>query len=72
MTHLVNKYYDIDHRNKISYTMYSGNLSGVEPEATASEIKKAYYVKARESHPDRNPNNAQANAEFQKIGQVQK
>ena len=44
--------------------------TGIEPEATPSEIKKAYYIKAKESHPDRNPNNAAASANFQKIGQV--
>eukprot|EP01036_Dinobryon_divergens_P033938 gene33938-43844_t len=55
-------------KNVVDRELY--DTLGVEPEATASEIKKAYYVKARESHPDRNPNNAQANAEFQKIGQA--
>jgi len=46
-------------------------ILGIEPEAGPSEIKKAYYIKARENHPDRNLNNASANANFQKIGQVQ-
>mmetsp|Transcript_23585 Transcript_23585/g.39300 ORF Transcript_23585/g.39300 Transcript_23585/m.39300 type:complete len:664 (+) Transcript_23585:76-2067(+) len=43
---------------------------GVEPEATASEIKKAYYVLARKNHPDRNPDDADAKANFQKISQA--
>lgn len=45
------------------------DVLGVEPEATAGEIKKAYYVKARLHHPDRNPG-PEANAMFQKIGQA--
>jgi hypothetical protein len=43
---------------------------GVEPEATAAEIKRAYYVEARKNHPDRNPDNAEAKANFQKISQA--
>jgi hypothetical protein len=46
------------------------DVLGVEPEATASEIKKAYYIKARESHPDRHPDDPTANAKFQKIGEA--
>ena len=42
----------------------------VEPEATAAEIKKAYYMKAKKNHPDRNPDNAEAKANFQKISQA--
>jgi curved DNA-binding protein CbpA len=45
------------------------DILGIEPEATAAEIKKAYYAKAREYHPDRNPS-AEANARFQRIGQA--
>jgi curved DNA-binding protein CbpA len=46
------------------------DVLGIEPEATSSEIKKAYYVKARQSHPDRNPGDESAKANFQKIGQA--
>jgi curved DNA-binding protein CbpA len=45
------------------------DILGIEPEATAAEIKKAYYAKAREYHPDRNPS-TEANARFQRIGQA--
>lgn len=46
------------------------DILGVEPEATAAEIKKAYYIEARKNHPDRNPDNAEAKANFQKISQA--
>lgn len=46
------------------------DILGVEPEATASEIKKAYYIEAKKNHPDRNPDNAEAKANFQKISQA--
>ena len=45
------------------------DLLGIEPNATNSEVKKAYYVKARESHPDRNPDPL-AHSKFQKIGEA--
>ena len=44
------------------------DLLGVEPEATQSQIKKAYHKKSLECHPDKNPNRQEeANKEFQKI-----
>ena len=46
------------------------DLLGVPTNANSAQIKKAYYVKARESHPDRNPNDPEAHNKFQKIGEA--
>ena len=42
-------------------------LLGVSRTATADEIKKAYRQRAREFHPDANPNDAAAAEQFKKI-----
>ena len=40
---------------------------GVTPDATPSEVKKAYMVKARMMHPDKNPDDPDAKVELQRI-----
>lgn len=42
-------------------------ILGVPETATEEEIKKAYRKLAREWHPDRNPNKAQAEERFKEI-----
>lgn len=44
------------------------DILDVPPNATQAEIKKAYYKKAKQSHPDRHPNDPDAHAKFQQIG----
>lgn len=46
------------------------DVLGIEPEATCAEIKKAYYLKARSSHPDKNLSDPLAQRKFQQIGEA--
>jgi molecular chaperone DnaJ len=45
-------------------------LLGVQRTATADEIKKAYRQRARDFHPDANPDNAEAAEQFKKVAQA--
>jgi molecular chaperone DnaJ len=38
--------------------------------ATEKEIKRAYLLKAKEVHPDRNPGNKQSEEMFKKVNQA--
>ncbi|RYH16438.1 hypothetical protein EON65_30060 [archaeon] len=42
-------------------------ILGVVASASAGEIKRAYYIKAKASHPDKNPDDPEAQVKFQRI-----
>lgn len=54
---------------KVADTVYYDMLD-VSSDATAGQIKKAYYKEARKCHPDRNPDDPEAHQNFQALGEA--
>jgi len=55
--------------NKFAKMSYY-EILGLDPKCTQAQIKKAYYTRARECHPDKNPDNPEAEAMFKAVSEA--
>ncbi|KAJ4459095.1 putative chaperone DnaJ-domain superfamily protein [Paratrimastix pyriformis] len=46
------------------------SILGIPRDASSSDIRKAYYLKAKDCHPDKNPGDENAKARFQQLGRI--
>ncbi|CCH60921.1 hypothetical protein TBLA_0D04240 [Henningerozyma blattae CBS 6284] len=46
------------------------DVLGIQPDATPAEIKKAYRRKAMQTHPDKHPDDPDAQSKFQAVGEA--
>ena len=46
------------------------DVLGVKPEATDAELKRAYYKRSLKLHPDKNPDDPDANSKFQEVARA--
>ncbi|KAF7456515.1 DnaJ domain-containing protein [Cryptosporidium felis] len=46
------------------------DLLSISPNASADEIRRQYYRKAKQYHPDKNPDDVEAKEKFQKLGEA--
>ena len=46
------------------------DLFGLGPDATSAQLKKAYYQRARECHPDKHPGDPEKEAQFKTLSEA--